>query len=241
MAQIYKIGQTIGKITIVSDVESEKYKKYLLRCNVCGKEFVSYSSGIRYRENGCIECCRKLKRIKAVESEIGKVYNNFKVLGVDNERTDSDASDAIFVKCQCLKCQSETTVKLSYVKRGTIKECAQCAKKYLDIGHDYIKKAAVDGTSVIGMRRHKVNKNSTTGYNGVSQYADGCYRVYINFKRKQYGLGTYHTLRQAVDARKKAEKKIYGNFLKWYAETYPEMWEKLNRKKSETNKEKPQQ
>ena len=57
------------------------------------------------------------------------------------------------------------------------------------------------------------------------------YRAYINFQHKQYHLGSYEKLEDAIRARKVAEEKIYGTFLNWYAETYPENWGKLNKKR----------
>ena len=36
-------------------------------------------------------------------------------------------------------------------------------------------------------------------------------------------------IEDAVAARKAGEKAIYGDFLKWYAETHPEQWEKLKK------------
>lgn len=59
----------------------------------------------------------------------------------------------------------------------------------------------------------------------------GKYRAYINFKRKQYYLGLYEKIEDAVFARKQAEKHVYGEFLDWYASEHPEEWEKINKKK----------
>ena len=56
------------------------------------------------------------------------------------------------------------------------------------------------------------------------------YRSYITFKRKQYSLGCYKKLEEAIEARKKAEENIYGGFLEWYKGTYPKEWEIINKK-----------
>lgn len=66
---------------------------------------------------------------------------------------------------------------------------------------------------------------------GVSYYAKyGKYRAYINFQRKQYYLGLYEKIDDALKARKSAEENIYGNFLKWYQDTYPEEWKRIKMK-----------
>ena len=98
------------------------------------------------------------------------------------------------------------------------------------------KEASVDGTSVLCIKPDRaVNKNSTTGHKGISQYPDGRYRAYIYFKRKQYHLGIYDTLQQAVEARKIAEEKIYGGFIEWYTEKFPQQWERINKNGNKRN------
>lgn len=44
-------------------------------------------------------------------------------------------------------------------------------------------------------------------------------------------LKMYSSIEDAEEARKKAEGKIYGEFLEWYAETYPEEWKKIEKTK----------
>lgn len=89
----------------------------------------------------------------------------------------------------------------------------------------------VDSTYVIAIDgRRKTNKNSTTKVTGVSYFEkQGKYRAYINFQRKQYYLGLYEKIEDAIKARKAAEQNIYGNFLEWFRNTYPEEWEKINK------------
>ena len=52
-----------------------------------------------------------------------------------------------------------------------------------------------------------------TGVNGVTKRENGKYFAYINFKRKQIGLGMYDKLEDAITARKKAEELIYAPYL----------------------------
>ena len=51
----------------------------------------------------------------------------------------------------------------------------------------------------------------------------------LNSSLEQYYLGAYENIEDAIAARKAGEKAIYGDFLKWYAETHPEQWEKLKK------------
>lgn len=53
--------------------------------------------------------------------------------------------------------------------------------------------------------------NSTTGHRGVSfDKRRGKYRAYLKKNNKQIWLGYYPTLREAIDAREKGFKKVFG-------------------------------
>lgn len=65
-----------------------------------------------------------------------------------------------------------------------------------------------------GRNRGGPNRNNKTGHLGVGFYA-GQYRAYITHqvgggKRKQHNLGRFQTLDEAVAARLKAEREIWG-------------------------------
>ena len=46
---------------------------------------------------------------------------------------------------------------------------------------------------------------------------------------QQLFADSQETLEEA-QARKSAEENIYGNFLKWYQDTYPEEWKRIKMK-----------
>lgn len=65
-----------------------------------------------------------------------------------------------------------------------------------------------------GRNRGGANRNSKTGHLGVGFYY-GQYRAYITHqagggKRKQHNLGRFETLDEAIAARLKAEREIWG-------------------------------
>lgn len=135
------------------------------------------------------------------------------------------------VKCECLNCGNITQISLTKILSGESKQCANCSRKNLKIGKEISEMSYVDSTYVIAIDgRRKTNKNSTTKVTGVSYFEkQGKYRAYINFQRKQYYLGLYEKIEDAIKARKAAEQNIYGNFLEWFRNTYPEEWEKINK------------
>ena len=86
-----------------------------------------------------------------------------------------------------------------------------------------------------------VNKNSSTGANGVSKMKNGTYRAYINICRHQIYLGVYKTLDEAIAARDDAQEKIYGAILRshdgWEEEYQKVVSEIRNKNKSGGNKD----
>lgn len=63
-----------------------------------------------------------------------------------------------------------------------------------------------------------VRKNSKSDVPGVFWSAtDRCWRAQIGFKKKSYSLGRFQKKDDAIRVRKRAEEKIHGEFLKWYA------------------------
>lgn len=130
-----------------------------------------------------------------------------------------------FVRCEC-SCGNSVDVLLSQVLAGNRNSCGHVKNRNLEKSQA----AHVEGTYIYAIdgRKH-IQSNNSTGYTGISM-RNGKYRAYINFKKKQYHLGTYENIDDAIEARKVAEKEIYGSFLEWYAENYPEEWEKMQKK-----------
>ena len=63
--------------------------------------------------------------------------------------------------------------------------------------------------SIQGFNRH-IQSNNTTGYIGISKMKNGRYRAYIKKNNKQFSLGWYDKIEDAIEARKKAEMDMYG-------------------------------
>ena len=230
-----KDGSSYGVITLMSVAEepsSNKVKKWNCKCKKCNKLFqYTGSQVLKYQTVGCPDCREKIKteqRIIKANSYSDMVFNNLKVIVFDH----FDKKNMPVVQCQCLKCGAIVKISLYKILSGESKQCFNCSKKNLKIGKEIISKAFVDNTSIIAIDgRRKTNKNSTTKVTGVSYYDKyGKYREYINFQRKQYYLGLYEKIDDALKARKSAEENIYGNFLKWYQDTYPEEWKRIKMK-----------
>lgn len=227
----FKVGDIYCGCKIIEVSRAyEKQTCYTFICPICGKKSKRvHSQFLKFPL--CIDCLKKemsaKKKEKAHEEFAGKIINGIKVLDISGQ----DEMGSFLSTAICPICGEKFETRLSRIKSG-IGSCDKCAEKNLEIGHYISKAAAVDGTSVICIKSGRsLNKNNSTGHNGVSRNNSGKYRAYINFKRRQYHLGLYDSIEDAVSARKAAEKEIYGNFLEWYAKEYPDQWEKINKKK----------
>lgn len=90
----------------------------------------------------------------------------------------------------------------------------------------------IEHTSITMLSSNKIATNNTSGIKGVSYHKQkNKWTSRLSFKGKSYWLGAYNTIEEATTARKIAEEKLYGDFLKWYAKEYPERWEKMNKTK----------
>lgn len=86
---------------------------------------------------------------------------------------------------------------------------------------------------------HADAKRKTSGIRGVHwDKKREKWVAQIGFKGKNYYLGRYEKKEDAADARKESEKYLYKDFLKWYAEAYPERWKKLQKNTQGRTKEK---
>lgn len=237
--KIVNVGENFGRFKILSSDRDDGYTKYTCQCLQCGHKFrVSNGFVHKNKDKGCPNCLkveRDVNNIKKLENEyIGREIGELTVISILGWKNYSTSKNRImFARCQC-RCGKVVDMPLTRLVSGQAKTCGHDRAKNLSTGLDVCKKMHVDGTflgAINGQRQ--INKNNTSGYKGISYMRDsGKYRAYINFKYKQYHLGCYDDINQAIAARKAAEKEIYGDFLKWYASEHPEQWEKIQKKKN---------
>ena len=117
--------------------------------------------------------------------------------------------------CRCV-CGKEKLVRIPLLVRGKSESCG--CKRHLKMSAAQ-KEGFQNGQKLMQVIQeenaaaglpHALNKNSTTGYKGVSfmsQY--GTYRAYITVHRKQIHLGCFHNIADAIKARKAAEEQYF--------------------------------
>lgn len=234
-----KPGDIYDKIEVLkvySEKTTHKPKMYSCKCLICNSIFVSSGQNVlRYQAYGC-PACRENAKLEMRETEyqkyIGRKFEKLEIIGYSGMREYSGKKRVPFMVCSCV-CGTVSEIPLARLKAGQSKQCNKCAEKNLELGHEFLKIDSVSETKITAIDgRRATNKNSTTGHKGVSFHgAKGKYRAYINFQRKQYWLGYFKNLDDAIAARKEAEKKIYGDFLGWYAQKYPEQWARILKSK----------
>ena len=123
-----RIGTQIGYWTVIAEgIKQKGIMFYPCRCR-CGTEKWVKASALRAGETlscGCgkLELMRdaaKVKRYIRSKQETGQMFGYWKVLGLDEEK--SDECRAIYYKCRCI-CGKEKSVRRSTLKYGKSISC----------------------------------------------------------------------------------------------------------------------
>lgn len=166
----------------------------------------------------------------------GKMFGMLKAV----EPTEKRYFGQVVWKCEC-QCENKNIVyvPLAMLQDGSIKSYGCVGKESwhkngVRLGNK-AKEYCIDGTSAASLVT-KRSKANTSGYKGVCFCKNtNKWRAYISFKGKRYYLGDFKDIELAAEARKEAEKNLFGNFLEWYAEKYPERWKELQNRKKDVN------
>lgn len=158
------------------------------------------------------------------------IFGELEIEDIIFRRSPKGAHRVTIAQCLCHRCGRRKEILLSRITQGGAKTCGCRTPENLATGQKIRKEYVVGGSLACALVGRRPNQNSSTGHTGVSQMKGGRFRAYITFRRKQYYLGTFDQIEDAVHARKEAEDKIYGDFLDWYRETYPDRWERLSKK-----------
>lgn len=128
-----------------------------------------------------------------------------------------DAKGFVIWHCHC-DCGNETDVSYNNLMYCGQQSCG-CKKREHDkalagfLTH-------VDGTSIDAWKSNTIPKNNTTGVRGV-YFIQGRYVAKLVFQKKQYFLGTYKTLAEAAEVRRKADALLGNELVRFY-----EKWSK---------------
>lgn len=226
------IGTTINGF-LIKDVKRENNHTFVYaECPRCKKDKWIRSDGIKTAIScGCYNADNNY--IKAVDITEMR-YKYLKAIRPTEKR---DKDGRVLWECRC---DCGNTVYLDENRFGHVASCgcklkemqSKICKKLYAEGRNKINEYVINNTDVRTITRNKLLSTNTSGYTGVVwDKSRNKWVAQIIFKNKRYHLGRYEDKQIAIEARKAAEEHLYGDFLKWYAETYPEKWEKLNKGK----------
>ena len=212
------IGRKFGKLTVLKEGRKTRHNQYYIcKCD-CGniKEVRgdNLKSG-RTKTCGCINrdiIGQKFGMLTVVsKSEKVRIRKNGWV-------------DGNYYNCKC-DCGNDCVVARTNLISGNQKSCGCLHKK-----PEHLKKIAperkgyINGTNVNILEKIlETNSKATEKVKGVIfNTQSGKWESRIMLKGKSYWLGAYLNKSDAIAARKTAEEKLFGDFLEWYYETYPD-------------------
>lgn len=146
-------------------------------------------------------------------------------------------SDSYFWLCKC-SCGKEFVTLAKGFSRIKSCGCAQekARKTNMKKASEVYLNGCVENTSVYSIKPKKMLKNNTSGVRGVTfDKASQKWKDQIVFKGRNYYLGRYINKEDSIKARKMAEEAMFGNFLKWFQDTYPDRWKKMKNTDSSEN------
>lgn len=229
---ILEIGKKYDRWTIIEPVEGKPGNLYKCKCKKCGT-IREIEAKILNRNTKAYSCkCTKTENGVNPKNDLDLTdpvvfsHKNIKVL----YKVSGFGACSVW-KCKCLLCRKEWDIAQFSLLSGDVVSCG-CYRSSLSSQNAGARVGRTNGTSVSRIKSNKLNKNNTSGVTGV-YYNKNMQKWFasIMFKGKTFFLGYYLNKQGAIDARKIAEKELYGNFLEWYAEEYPKQWERLNKDK----------
>lgn len=234
-------GHVFGFWEVIGSATKPYY--YTCRCWKCGTVKDIYKSSLVLGKSSmCPSCASSRPRpgltashMKAArERYLGQTINGWKVLDILPAPKKGEAFQCRVICPVCGKEAVTAVDRLPHIKR-----CAACNRDMAQKSEAIHSTAWVDGSSLVAVKSRMsgtLNRNSATGANGVSRLADGRYRAYINFQRKQYHLGIFSSFDDAAAARKAAEQLIYGKYLDQHEGWEEELKSKIAELKSTSDK-----
>lgn len=210
-------GMRSGHLVAVEPTEHKQQGSILWKCQCdCGKETIVPAFKLK---GGMVTSCGCSRKEKHTVDLTGKRFGKL----VAMRRLSTKRGSSYLWECQC-DCGNTTEVPANALRSGNTCSCGclrseEMRKTLHRCGKVTDHVQYVDGTCIERIERSGLQKNNTSGYNGVQARGNRWIAV-IGFKRKHYYLGIYSRLEDAIKARKAAEEQLYGEFLEWYYNHY---------------------
>lgn len=218
-------GQTFGDLKVIGRSRKRMKMGTYWTC-LCSCGYTCEATATELVSGRKTHCGCKSRRNYASADITGRRFGRLTALYSTEER---DGKGFVIWHCRC-DCGNEADVSYNNLMYCGQQSCG-CKKKEHDRAlAGYL--THVDGTSIDALKSRKTPRNNTTGVKGV-YFIKGRYLAKIVFQHRQYSLGTYESLEDAAQARKKAEDllndKVVGFYEKWSEKASADpVWAKNN-------------
>lgn len=205
-------GERYGRLTVIKEVESNKYhRRWLCQCD-CGNETVAYMNSLR---NGNTQSCGCLQKERAHEANIsnlaGRKFGKLTVLEIDQTKK----NNRVYWKCHC-DCGNSVSVATHRLVNEETNSCG-CLRVEQGKSVQIYNQTQLTYEGVFTpLLRSKIRTDNQTGVKGVYpvQRKNGIkYAARIGIKKKEIYLGTYDTIEEAAMARKRGEQFYHEPYL----------------------------
>lgn len=198
-------GLRIGKRTVLEPTEERIRSAVVWRCRCdCGNEILIES---RRLKPGVVYSCGCEKAPADDRKDLtGLRFGKLTVEG----RSGNKAKDGNPLwRCRC-DCGREVDVRQSNLQSGWTKSYGCQRDPGRNLHYKY-------GTCLELLRPNLMYRTNTSGVKGVYySKTRGKWIAQIMFRNKCYYLGGVDTIEDAAEARREAEKQVFGDFLHWY-------------------------
>lgn len=208
-------GRVFGDLTVLKKSETQCKSggvEWVCECS-CGNTYTTIATLLLTGKR--TNCGGKAHKKKYATADItGQKFNYLTALYPTKKR---DNKGSVVWHCRC-DCGNEIDIAYNTLVYCNVQSCG-CRKKANDAKLvTYLTHVA--GTSLDIVKSKKVPADNTSGYRGV-YFIKGKYVAKIVFQQKQYYLGAYNNIEEAIDARKSAEEILFDGLAAYY-EKYKE-------------------
>lgn len=219
-------NRKFDRLTVIKRVEDHIQPNgnhnvmYECECE-CGNKIITRGRNLTHKVTRSCGCLAR--EIIAEKGRLSKKYNKYNLSGDygigytsnTNEEFYFDLEDYNKIKDHCW-CKSNTGHIISGSKI-LLNRLIMNIPKHKVVYHinrkliDNRKKNLKILTKSQSQKDNNISKNNTSGYKGVSwNKQNKKWEAYITKNRKRIGLGLYKNKNDAIEARKKAEEKYFG-------------------------------
>ena len=200
------IGEKFGMLTVMGQAPStaKGQRCWICRCD-CGKEKIVLGSNLK---RGTTVSCGCKHKNDLTGQRIGKLT----VIGRSDKYGSRGKRQTQLWECVC-ECGAITYKATDTLTNPDISMCQNCAAEYA-ITRARANLGFEEGTQITKIKNRVETSENLSGIRGV--YMDrktGKYRARLKFQGKQYDLGSYTHLEDAIKARRRGEEEIFDAFL----------------------------